>query len=176
MALQRSLLLLVASAALPSCAAVFRNSTVPVRFESAPPGATISVENAVHGETPTTLEVERGYQLRTTIEAPGYDPYYTKLEKGLNAGWVTWDVLTCVIPITLCIPLIVDGVSGAWVDVRTSVQATLRPSKSDPNPTAPTGSGSVASTPSAGESLAIPAVSATPTDAAPTATTAPPAL
>jgi hypothetical protein len=149
---------------------------VPVRFESAPPGATISVENSVQGQTPTTLEVERGYQLRTAIEAPGHDPYYTKLDKGLNAGWVTWDVLSCVIPITLCIPLIVDGVSGAWVDVRTSVRATLRPSKPEATPMAPTGSGSVGSTPSTAESPAMPAADATAPNAAPTDTPAPPLL
>ena len=39
------------------------------------------------------------------------------MNKGINPAWVTIDVLTCIIPVCLCIPILIDAISGAWYDV-----------------------------------------------------------
>jgi hypothetical protein len=47
--------------------------------------------------------------------------------KHLNAGWAVVDIATCVIPVALCIPLLVDAITGAWMDVDEQLRVRLSP-------------------------------------------------
>ncbi len=123
------------------CAAVFRDPKVEVAFASAPPGANVTVKGRNVGPTPASTEVPRTGTTDVAISAPGYETHRGSVRKTMNGAWVTVDVLTCVFPVALCIPLLVDAITGAWVDVDPSYDATLKPSTESPAPpaTAPNG-------------------------------------
>jgi hypothetical protein len=96
------------------CATVFRGSTQPMRFTSEPNGVGVKVNNQNVGVTPIDVEVDRDRQPSIVLSKEGYSDGYVSLRKQLDTGWAVWDIGTCVIPITLCIPLLIDAFSGAW--------------------------------------------------------------
>jgi hypothetical protein len=120
------LVIALALSATCGCAAVFRDSSVRVRVESDPQGAEIRHDDEVLGTTPAALDVERRATTDLLLTKPGYADHRGVVKKHLNAGWVVADVATCVIPVALCIPLLVDAVSGAWMDVDERYRAHLR--------------------------------------------------
>lgn len=137
----RSLVVLTL-AVLPGCATAFRDAKSEVRFSSSPPGANVTVRGRGAGVTPAVVEVPRTGSTDIVIESPGREPHRGSVRKSMNAGWLTADVLTCVFPVALCIPLLVDAITGAWVDVEPSYDVTLPPSRPGaPAPTAPGSSG-----------------------------------
>ena len=132
--------LAVLACLLPSlgCAAVFRDSKQAVQIESTPSGATVSDRSRTYGVTPTAIEVDRGGTSNVRLSKPGYADHHGAVAKKLNVGWVVADVVTCVIPVALCIPLLVDAISGAWNDVPDRYHGVLRPEDaSAPPPAAP---------------------------------------
>jgi hypothetical protein len=56
-----------------------------------------------------------------------------------DTGWFVADILTCAIPVLLCIPLLVDSLSGSLLDVDETYRVKLEP-LSAPGEAAPTGS------------------------------------
>lgn len=125
------------------CAAAFREPKSEVTFTSMPKGASVAIKGRPAGATPTTAEIPRAGSSDVTISAPGYDAHRGSVRKSLNGAWVTVDVLTCVFPVALCIPLLVDALTGAWVDVDPAYDVTLRPESKPaevPMPTRPDGS------------------------------------
>ncbi len=111
------------------CAAVFRDSKVRVHVESDPGDAEVRQEDvtASAGRTPTELEMERGGSTEISVSKPGYTTSRSSVPKKLNAGWAVADVATCVIPVALCIPLLVDALTGAWQDVEERYRVRLQP-------------------------------------------------
>ncbi len=109
-------LLAIAAPALASagCATVFRNSAPTVKVETDPPGAEV---DSASGKTPTTIQATRSSTTNVSVKKDGYAPYYGAVKRSLNPGWAIWDIGTCVIPITLCVPVLIDAISGAWFDV-----------------------------------------------------------
>jgi hypothetical protein len=128
------LLLLVAAAPLSGCAAVFRDAKSEVAFNSSPPGAAVTIRGHGGIATPSTVEVSRNGSTDVLVQAPGYEDHRGVVRKSLNGAWVTIDVITCVFPVALCIPLLVDAVTGAWTDVEPTYDVTLKPAT---GPTAP---------------------------------------
>lgn len=135
---------------------MFRDSKVPVRVDSDPAGAEIVYGERVVGTTPMTPEMERNDPTSLRVTKQGYEVHRGAVPKHLNAGWAVADVATCVIPVALCIPLLVDAISGAWMDVDDTYRARLEPLASGvlapgataaPPPTAPP---STAAPPSSG--------------------------
>lgn len=118
------------------CAAVFRDSKQAVQIESTPSGAAVSDRSRTYGATPTAIEVDRGGTANVRLSKPGYADHHGVVAKKLNVGWVVADVVTCVIPVALCIPLLVDAISGAWNDVPDRYHAVLRPEEAPPPPPA----------------------------------------
>src|SRR3954465_10673352 len=94
-----------------SCAAVFRDSKVRVHVASEPTDAEIRYEDQPVGKTPGEVEVERGASTSLVVSKPGFGQSIGTIKKHLNAGWAVADVATCVIPVALCIPLLVDAIS-----------------------------------------------------------------
>jgi hypothetical protein len=109
------------------CAAVFRDSKVRVHVDSEPHEAEIRYEDQPVGKTPGDVEVERGSSTSLKVSKPGYTDSIGTVNKHLNAGWAVADVATCVIPVALCIPLLIDAISGAWMDVDNMYRVRLEP-------------------------------------------------
>ncbi|AKU98152.1 hypothetical protein AKJ09_04816 [Labilithrix luteola] len=110
------------------CAAVFRSSAPPVQFESDPDGAQIFLKEVPQGQpTPAVIQVPRAGTTYVAVTKPGYADHRSVVKKSKNGAWLTWDILTCAIPVLLCIPLIADGASGAWNNVERVHHAKLEP-------------------------------------------------
>jgi PEGA domain len=109
------------------CAAAFRGTKDTVTIESTPPGAEATRGPRKLGLTPTQMDVERSGVTQVTLTKSGYEDHNGVVKKQINAGWVTLDILTCVIPVALCIPILVDALTGAWYDVEDKYIATMRP-------------------------------------------------
>lgn len=103
------------------CAAVFRSSSPKVRVESDPAGA--DVEGG--GKTPTEITASRGKTTNVTVKKDGYASHYGAVKRSINPLWLVWDIGTCVFPVTLCIPVVVDAITGAWYDVEDVHRVTL---------------------------------------------------
>ncbi len=97
-------------------------------------------ETAV-GVTPTEFQVERKRSTEIAIAKPGYETYHGIPRRHINGAWITLDIATCVFPVALCIPLLVDALTGAWYDVD-DYHASMKAGASTPAATA-----SVATTP-----------------------------
>lgn len=109
------------------CATVFKGSQQTVRIESDPAGAAVETSGQLVGRTPTTTEVDRNGSTNFTVSAPGYADGYGQLRKRPDVGWWVADLSTCVIPVLLCVPLVVDAISGAWFNVDENYRVMLRP-------------------------------------------------
>lgn len=147
----RTCFVIVLSLSLCSCAAVFRGTKDKVHIESTPPGAEVSIGPRVVGPAPVDAEVERNATTQVKLVKNGYEDNIGNVNKSTNAAWVVLDVVTCI-PL-LCIPLIIDAVTGAWIDLPDRYTATMKVGTSKtlsdasglPNATAkPAGSGSAA--------------------------------
>jgi hypothetical protein len=108
-----------------SCAAVFREPKATIHVSSDPSNAVIDLGGNTVGTTPGEAEVPRQGLNIVNVKKRGYEQSQFVLDRSMNTGWLVWDVATCVIPVMLCIPLLVDGVSGAWIDVEGEYSVTL---------------------------------------------------
>jgi hypothetical protein len=111
---------------LGGCAAAFRESRPKVRVETDPAGAQARLGEET-AATPADVRVKRSGSTSVSITKAGFQEHNGKVKKKLNAGWVTVDILTCIFPVALCIPLIVDAATGAWFNVEKSYRAKLDP-------------------------------------------------
>lgn len=107
------------------CATVFRDSKVKVHVESDPTGAQARVSQTEPKATPADIDVERSSTSAVVINKPGYAEHRGLVKKKMNGGWLAADIVSCVW--ALCIPLLVDAISGAWLDVAPSYSAKLEP-------------------------------------------------
>lgn len=121
---------IVLSLSLCSCAAVFRGSSDQVKIESTPAGAEATSGQTKIGATPVQFTVPRQGSTSITLVKQGYEDNIGTVEKGVNGAWVTLDVATCIIPVLLCIPLIIDAVTGAWIDVNERYAKEMKPGSS----------------------------------------------
>jgi len=108
------------------CATLFRESNANVRIESDPPGARAEVAKT-DVETPSAVRVPRSGFTEVKVSAPGFAEHRGSVRKHLNGWWVFLDVSTCIVPVLLCVPLIADGIRGAWTDIDTTYRAHLQP-------------------------------------------------
>jgi hypothetical protein len=107
------------------CATVFRDSKVKVHIESDPGGAQARVSQSETKPTPADMDVERSSTSAVVINKPGYAEHRGLIKKKMNGGWLAADIVSCVW--ALCIPLLIDAISGAWLDVAPSYSAKLEP-------------------------------------------------
>ena len=114
---RRSASLLVALVAihLTACATVLRKEHDTIIVDSDPQGAKIKVDSIPIGKTPMQARVERDGSSIVTVSKKGFKDRHIVTESSLSTGWLIWDAVSCIW--ALCIPLVVDAVSGAWYDV-----------------------------------------------------------
>lgn len=120
-------MLLVLALSTTGCAAVFRGSKQEVKLEAAPEKADVRVEGKFQGSTPVTLNLDRQHDQNLSIVKDGYREQQVYLRKRADTGWFVWDIATCVVPVMLCIPLLVDGISGAWYSFDDDFRVKLEP-------------------------------------------------
>jgi hypothetical protein len=122
-----ALALVTASFATSGCAAAFRSGKVPVTVQTEPAGAEVRMNNGLPRATPSEVQVARNGTVQLTLSKVGYEDHRGLVKKSLNPGWLTIDIATCVFLVGLCIPLLVDAVTGAWYDVPPEYSARLQP-------------------------------------------------
>jgi hypothetical protein len=108
------------------CAALFREGKTTLHVESDPSGGKVALKD-VATATPAEVPVSRGGITEVRVTMPGFEEHHGLVRKHVNGFWVTVDVATCVVPLLLCIPLLVDAISGAWNDVDARYHAQLVP-------------------------------------------------
>ena len=121
----RTAVALACSVSLFGCAAVFRGSRDHVVVDSDPSGAETKRGEEKLGPTPVSFDVPRKGITQVVLVKNGYDEQHVAVKKKMNVAWVVADILTCL-PL-ICIPLIVDAATGAWVDVEPQVRGPLDP-------------------------------------------------
>lgn len=111
------------------CAAAFRESTPAMRVESDPPGghATVKGIEPEGKATPVDVRVPRSGFTEVRVKLPGFYEHHGSVRKRINGWWLVADLGTCIVPVLLCVPLLVDAVTGAWTDVQKSYTARLVP-------------------------------------------------
>jgi hypothetical protein len=114
------------------CAAVFKGRDQSVQFVSSPSGATVESNGRYLGDTPTSARMDRLGGLAIKMSRTNYVTSYGTLRRRPDAGWFVVDIATCVIPVLLCVPLLVDALSGSLMDLDEAYRVKL-----EPLPTAP---------------------------------------
>lgn len=123
------------------CAAVFRESRPTMHVESDPSGALAMVDGATPAATATPFDVQvpRAGISEVRVKQDGFEEHHGSVRKHVNRGWLAADLSTCILPVLLCVPLLVDAISGAWIDVEPTYRARLAPLEPIPRqPSAPT--------------------------------------
>jgi hypothetical protein len=122
---------------LAGCAALFKGSHQTVQFESDPTGAKVENNGRWLGDTPASASVDRLGSMNIRVSKPGYAESSGVMGRRPDTPWLVFDVVTCVIPVLLCIPVLVDALSGAWMDVDDVYRVKLdRPPVAAPAPSA----------------------------------------
>ncbi len=119
------------------CAWMFKGSKQDVLFTGAPDGADVRVDGQYAGGMPTRTELSRGSAQNILVSKDGYKEQYVHLKRRPDVPWWFWDIITCVVPVTLCIPVVTDAISGAWYSLDDEVRVKLDPLPSAPAPARP---------------------------------------
>lgn len=132
------LALAVGLLSLTGCAAIFKGGKQEVVFHGAPEGADVKVDGAYAGSLPeATAKVDRDRPPNIVVTAQGFKEQYIHLQKKPDTPWWFWDIATCVVPVTLCIPALVDAISGAWYSYEDRYAVKLEPLPAQARPPAP---------------------------------------
>lgn len=108
------------------CATVFNGTTERISVNSTVQDAEITINGSFKGKTPAIIDVDRqvGNDV-AQVKKEGYNQGSFQVKKTISPGWLIWDLGTCIFPITLCIPLVIDGITGSWMNVETSYVVLL---------------------------------------------------
>ena len=109
------------------CAWMFKGSKQDVRFTGIPDGADVRVDGQYAGALPTHAELSRNHAQNIQVSKEGYKDQYVQVKRSPDTAWWFWDIATCVLPITLCIPVLTDAISGAWMTLDDEVRVKLDP-------------------------------------------------
>jgi hypothetical protein len=129
-------LVLVPTFAQLGCATVFQGQKQTVRITTEPV-ADVRRDGASIGATPIDYKVSRQHPSTLTLHQAGYEDAQVHFSRQADVGWFIWDIATCSIPITLCVPVILDAVTGSWFSYEEEYAVKLVPSPV-PAPVAPT--------------------------------------
>ena len=111
------------------CAYMVNGTKQDVTIQSLPKDAEIRNNGTYLGSGSVTSAIDRDVSQNITVSREGYDDAHVYLRKRMSAGWAVWDFGTCVIPVTLCIPVLVDAISGAWNTYDDLYSVKLSPKK-----------------------------------------------
>lgn len=97
------------------CGAIFTGTEDKVRIQSNPQGATVKVDGANRGKTPTQLNLSSKENHVIRIEKDGYASTTRQVSKSLGAAWLVLDIVGGFIPV------IVDAATGGWYKLNRDV-------------------------------------------------------
>lgn len=101
------------------CATILNSDTQQVAFDSDPPGATIKIDGAAYGKTPSTIPVpRRGFDKTVEISLDGYKTEVFTLKNNAINGATLLNVLWFP-------GAIVDGISGRGGSYQNTVRVVL---------------------------------------------------
>ena len=112
-----SLILLAGALFLSGCATAINGGKQKVPISSQPSGASIKIDDADSGVTPTTIVLSRKTSHRVELQLKGYRPYEVVLEPRSN-GATAGNIL-------------IGGIIGMAVDGSSGAGNTLHPQKVD---------------------------------------------
>jgi len=99
-----------------SCATILRKDKVQtVNFDPEQKNTMVFVNGEYQGLSPVSMEVDPTESYEVTYMKKSYVTESFKLENGIVKKWLIAD-LACL-PVTAVVPVIVDGVTGAWKGV-----------------------------------------------------------
>jgi hypothetical protein len=127
MSMRRAVALVLVAAASAGCAAVFKGSKQSVHLDAVPQAVDVSVQGNYLGQTPADIELDRDHTQTLKFAKDGYESRDVIITRKNDTPWFFWDIATCVVPITLCIPLLVDAISGSWYSFDDRFAAKLEP-------------------------------------------------
>lgn len=96
------------------CAYMINGGYQTIHIQAQPNDADIRSEGAFIGSGDVSFSVDRSHSQNILVSKENYEDGNVYLKSKPMASWVFLDVATCVIPVALCIPVLVDAVSGAW--------------------------------------------------------------
>jgi hypothetical protein len=112
----RRYLMLVAIAIAPAaCATIIHGTNQDVAMSSKPDGATVTVDNAPVGKTPTVVRLTRNEKHTVRLELAGYEPVEIPVTRKLSA-WFFGN-------------LVIGGLLGVVVDAATGAMYNLTPAQ-----------------------------------------------
>jgi hypothetical protein len=118
--MRKFIVVTAALCSLSACATIMHGSNQDVSFSSSPTGATVFVDNQQLGVTPVTVKLSRKDHHMVRLEMAGYQPYETKLTRGVS-GWVWGNLVFGGIP-----GLAIDAMTGGLYKLTPeNVEATL---------------------------------------------------
>ena len=102
------------------CATILNSDTQQVAFDSDPPGATIKIDGAAYGKTPSTIPVARkGFDKAIEISLDGYKSEVFTLKNNAINGATLLNILWFP-------GAIVDGISGRGGSYQDTVKVVLQ--------------------------------------------------
>lgn len=118
----KSLILPILLLFVSGCATIIHGRSQDVMFVSQPQGATVKIDGAVKGVTPTKIALKRNQDYIVTIEKDGFEPVERTLKSELS-GWTFGNIL---------LGGIVGGVidlaaGGAWKLSEDKIEVGLKP-------------------------------------------------
>jgi hypothetical protein len=109
------------------CAWMFKGSKQDVKFTGIPEAADVRIDGQYAGQLPTHAELSRSNAQNIQVSKEGFKEQYVQVKRSPDTAWWFWDIATCVIPVTLCIPVLVDAISGSWMSLEDEVRVKLDP-------------------------------------------------
>lgn len=82
-----TVMLVSVSVLVSGCATISNGGTQKVKIRSEPSGAKVDVRGKSQGETPVTVELERGSTHLVQIQHEGYERFSVTLEKEYMPAW-----------------------------------------------------------------------------------------
>ncbi len=105
-----------------ACATIIHGRSQDVTFASQPPGATVRIDGAVKGVTPTSITLRRNKHYVVTFEKDGYEPEERVLKSKVSP-WVLGNVIVGGL-----VGLVIDlSAGGAWKLSEDEVNVGLHP-------------------------------------------------
>jgi hypothetical protein len=121
--MMRKVFLIVMSALIVAgcngCAFMFKglagDGRQTIHVQSVPSQADVSTDGMFRGATPTDVPMPRGHNSTIVVTKDGFQEGDVVLRRRADVPWFLWDIATCVVPVTLCIPVLFDAISSAWM-------------------------------------------------------------
>ena len=104
--------LLFLSILFSGCATILHGLDDSVYLGTQPEGADIYINGFDRGKTPSSIMMGKNKFQIVEFRLEGYQNKIIPVERNIQAGWVVLDILCGIIP------LIVDGLDGAWYDLQ----------------------------------------------------------